>query len=127
MDTLADLERLWATLPSAAHAAWSQRARGVLLDGSPQWEVMRTCPVLPDSDIPASAAAAAGQPAAATPAAAPAVASAEPPAPLRVPRGVNPWKKGGPVLVRRPACRCDRANATLLLCGYTSTRNIASV
>ncbi len=125
MDTLADLEQLWAALPPAAHAAWSQRARGVLLDGSPQWEVMRTCPVLPDSDVPASAAAAAaaGQPAAAAPATVPAVVNPEPspPMPLRVPRGVNPWKKSGPLPVRRPACRCGRAIATLRPC----IRNIA--
>ena len=99
LDSLAELEQLWATLPPAAHAAWSQRARGVLLDGSPRWDVMRVCPVLPDTGSPAAASTSAGQGAAvAAAAASPAVSPPTPP--LRVPRGVNPWKKGGP----KPVC-----------------------
>ena len=117
MDTLAELEQLWATLPPAAHAAWSQRARGVLIDGSPHWEVMRVCPVLLEGDTPASTSVSARQPAAAAPAAAAAAApasvspAASTPSPLRVPRGVNPWKKSGPVPVRDAACQCQHASA----------------
>jgi len=100
LDSLADLEQLWATLPPAAHAAWSQRARGVLLDGSPRWDVMRVCPVLPDTDSTATASTSAGQGSAvAVTTVSPAVSPPTPP--LRVPRGVNPWKKGGPKPVRR--------------------------
>ena len=40
-----------AQLPPAEHLAWSQRARNFIIDGSPRWEVYRTCDVslLPDS------------------------------------------------------------------------------
>ena len=99
VDSLADLDHLWAALPPAAHAAWSQRARGVLIDGSPRWDVMRVCPVLPDTGSPASVSASAGTLAGGASAAVD-LAVSPPTPPLRVPRGVNPWKKGGPKLVR---------------------------
>ena len=87
VDSMADLEQLWAAIPADMHAAWSQRARTLLIDGSPRWDVLRTCPVLPDSATGAQAAVA------------PAVSAqsrASPSGrPLRVPRGVNPWKTGG--------------------------------
>ena len=98
VDSMADLEQLWGAIPADLHAAWSQRARTLLIDGSPRWDVLRTCPVLPE--LPSSAQSAAS----------PAVASQESnyPAspsgrPLRVPRGMNPWKIEGATQVRTRA------------------------
>lgn len=88
VESMADLEQLWGAIPADLHAAWSQRARNLLIDGSPRWDVLRTCAVLPEAS---GAAVAAVAPAVAAPA-----ASYSRPSPsgrpLRVPRGVNPWK-----------------------------------
>ena len=42
-DDLARVEAFWAALPAAEHQAWSQRARNFIIDGTPRWEVYRTC------------------------------------------------------------------------------------
>ncbi|KAK9905779.1 hypothetical protein WJX75_006109 [Coccomyxa subellipsoidea] len=44
-DTLAELEAFWSSIPQQDHKAWSERARNLIIDGSPQWEVYRTVPV----------------------------------------------------------------------------------
>lgn len=44
-ETLAHLEDFWAAIPPAEHRAWSQRAQNFIIDGSPRWELYRTCPI----------------------------------------------------------------------------------
>jgi len=44
-ETLAHVEDFWAAIPPAEHRAWSQRAQNFIIDGSPRWELYRTCPV----------------------------------------------------------------------------------
>ncbi|BDA47699.1 hypothetical protein COCOBI_10-5500 [Coccomyxa sp. Obi] len=44
-DTLSELEAFWSSIPQQDHKAWSERARNLIIDGSPQWEVYRTVPV----------------------------------------------------------------------------------
>jgi hypothetical protein len=46
-ESLAELERFWAAIPSIKHRAWSERVQRHIIDGSPRWEVYRICPVLP--------------------------------------------------------------------------------
>ena len=52
---MADLEQLLGAIPLDLHAAWSQRARNLLIDGSPRWDVLRTCAVLPEASTVAAA------------------------------------------------------------------------
>ena len=44
-------------IPPDLHAAWSQRARNLLIDGSPRCYVLRTCAVLPEASTAAAAVA----------------------------------------------------------------------
>ncbi|EIE23756.1 hypothetical protein COCSUDRAFT_53450 [Coccomyxa subellipsoidea C-169] len=44
-DTLAELEAFWSSIPQQDHKAWSERARNLIINGSPQWEVYRSVPV----------------------------------------------------------------------------------
>ena len=77
-------------IPPDLHAAWSQRARNLLIDGSPRCYVLRTCAVLPETSTAAAAVASSAM-------AAPSAAAYSRPSPsgrpLRVPRGVKPWKE----------------------------------
>eukprot|EP00798_Chlamydomonas_sp_ICE-L_P030575 gene30575-35593_t len=47
----AEWEQFIASIPSREHKAWSQRAQGIIIDGSPRWEVFHRVPV----DVPLSA------------------------------------------------------------------------
>lgn len=47
-DSLSDVEEFWASLPSSEHQAWSQRARHFIVDGTPKWEIYRSCPIPSD-------------------------------------------------------------------------------
>lgn len=51
LETLAELEQFWATIPPEAHKHWSQRMNPCLMDGSPTWEVFRTVDVFPESEV----------------------------------------------------------------------------
>jgi hypothetical protein len=58
-DSLADFERFLARVPAAPHRAWSQRMQGMVVDGSPRWEVYRTVSVFDGAAaVPAAASAA---------------------------------------------------------------------
>jgi len=59
-DSLADFERFLARVPAAPHRAWSQRMQGMVVDGSPRWEVYRTVGVFDGAAAAPAAAAAAG-------------------------------------------------------------------
>jgi hypothetical protein len=47
LDTLADLEQFWASIPPTEHKAWSQRMQSLVVHGSPTWEVYRTVAAFP--------------------------------------------------------------------------------
>ena len=49
--SMAEWEAFLARIPAAEHRAWSQRVQGMVVDGSPRWEVLRAV------DVPAAAAA----------------------------------------------------------------------
>ena len=86
---MADLEQLWGAIPPDLHAAWSQRAHNLLIEGSPRCDVLRTCAVLPEASTAAAAVASSTM-------TAPTAAAYSRPSPsgrpLRMPQGVNPWK-----------------------------------
>ena len=43
-ERLAELETFWGSIPAPAHKAWAQRMQHYILDGSPSWQVFRSCP-----------------------------------------------------------------------------------
>jgi hypothetical protein len=59
-DSMSDWEAFLARVPAAAHRAWSQRVQGMVVDGSPKWEVFRVVEVPAAGAAGASAAAVAG-------------------------------------------------------------------
>jgi hypothetical protein len=48
-DSLAMWEQFLSHIPAQEHRAWSQRAQHVIIDGSPRWEIYRSCAVIVDS------------------------------------------------------------------------------
>ncbi len=59
-DTLSELEQFWASIPPDAHRAWSQRLQGMVVHGSPQWEIYRTVEAFPGGEAPEGAVTAIG-------------------------------------------------------------------
>lgn len=55
-DSMQDWEVFLSQIPFQKHRAWSQQIQSMVVDGSPRWEVLRSCAALPD-DSPASASA----------------------------------------------------------------------
>eukprot|EP00884_Botryococcus_braunii_P007491 jgi/Botrbrau1/16743/Bobra.0277s0001.1 len=53
-DSFAQLEGFWGSIPPVEHKAWSQRVQNIIIDGSPRWEVVRSVPVLQETDAAAS-------------------------------------------------------------------------
>jgi len=45
--SLQELEAFWQRIPGAKHRAWSERAKEVIVDASPRWEVLASVPVGP--------------------------------------------------------------------------------
>lgn len=50
-DSMSDWEAFLARIPAQQHRAWSQRVQGMVVDGSPKWEVFRVV------DVPSAAGA----------------------------------------------------------------------
>lgn len=45
-DSMADWEAFLGALPFQEHKAWTQRIQGMVVDGSPMWQVHRSVPVM---------------------------------------------------------------------------------
>ncbi|EFJ47589.1 hypothetical protein VOLCADRAFT_120964 [Volvox carteri f. nagariensis] len=57
--SLSEWEHFLAAIPAKEHRAWSQRVQGMIVGGSPRWELFRAVPAFPDGQEQAAAAAAA--------------------------------------------------------------------
>ncbi|GAB5360482.1 hypothetical protein AAMO2058_000631900 [Amorphochlora amoebiformis] len=49
LPNLGDLEKFWFSIPREQHQDWSQRMADFVVDGSPEWQVLRRVPVRPMS------------------------------------------------------------------------------
>ncbi|GLC33189.1 hypothetical protein PLESTB_000361100 [Pleodorina starrii] len=90
--SLSEWEHFLGAIPAKEHRAWSQRVQGMIVGGSPRWELYRAVPAFPDGQEQAAVAAAA-------PASRPLLAlpTAPPPAPSWV--AAAPGTNGVPVAV----------------------------
>ncbi|GIL44656.1 hypothetical protein Vafri_2174 [Volvox africanus] len=57
--SLSEWEHFLTAIPAKEHRAWSQRVQGMIVGGSPRWELFRAVPAFPDGQEQAAAAAAA--------------------------------------------------------------------
>ncbi len=61
--SLAEWEAFLSAVPFAEHKAWTQRIQGMVVDGSPVWQVHRSVPLTPSTAPVGSTRVAAGMPA----------------------------------------------------------------
>lgn len=62
--SLSEWEQFLASISPKDHKAWSQRVQGMIVGGSPRWELFRAVPAFPDAPDAAAATAAITAPAA---------------------------------------------------------------
>ncbi len=65
--SLSEWEHFLGSIPAKEHKAWSQRVQGMIVGGSPRWELYRAVPAFADGQEHATAAAPVARPAAAAP------------------------------------------------------------
>lgn len=61
--SLSEWEHFLANIPAKEHKAWSQRVQGMIVGGSPRWELYRAVPAFADGQEQAAAAAPVARPA----------------------------------------------------------------
>ncbi|KAG2486913.1 hypothetical protein HYH03_014412 [Edaphochlamys debaryana] len=71
--SMSEWEHFLTSIPAKEHRAWSQRVQGMIVGGSPRWELYRSVPAFPDGPPEALAAATRAAPQRATAQAAEAV------------------------------------------------------
>ncbi|KAG2441022.1 hypothetical protein HXX76_003875 [Chlamydomonas incerta] len=65
--SLSEWEHFLGNIPAKEHKAWSQRVQGMIVGGSPRWELYRAVPAFADGQEHATAAAPVARPVAAAP------------------------------------------------------------